>query len=177
MRHPIDSGEAPSTAHQVLKRALLVMVIPVLALVAACSAGINAGPPVEPVSATSIAGQTLEVPSSDQPTVMVFYSVGCGTCVGITQHIAELANQYPNATYLAVNIDATETVRTSNAFLEYIDSPAIIGINDTDGQIAKAFNVTSVSSVVVTDSAGGLLLDAAYPPIAEVDAAVAQAAS
>ncbi len=111
------------------------------------------------------------------PTVMVFYSVGCGTCVGITQHIAELAKEYPNANYLAVNIDPTEDVRTSNAFLDYINSPAITGINDTDGTIAKAYNVTSVSTVVVTDSDGGLLLGAAYPPLAQVDEAVAQAAT
>jgi len=153
------------------------MVIPLLALMTACSPGISAGPAIDPVAATSISGEAIEVPSADQPTVMVFYSVGCGTCVGITQHIAGLANQYPDATYLAVNIDATEDVRTSNTFLDYINSPAITGINDTDGQIAKAYNVTSVSTVVVTDSAGGILLDAAYPPLVDVNAAVAQAAA
>jgi thiol-disulfide isomerase/thioredoxin len=163
--------------NRVLRGALLVLVIPLLTLVAACSPGINAGPAIDPVSATSISGETVEVPSADKPTVMVFYSVGCGTCVGITQHIAELAKQYPNATYLAVNIDATEDVRTSNAFLDYINSPTITGINDTDGQIAKAYNVTSVSTVVVTDASGGILLDAAYPPLVDVDAAVAQAAT
>lgn len=167
--------QSETAAAHVMPRALLVMVIPLLALLAACSPGINAGPAIEPVSATSISGQKLEVPSADQPTVMVFYSVGCGTCVGITQHIAELAKQYPDATYLAVNIDATEDIRTSNAFLDYINSPAITGINDTDGQISKAYNVTSVSTVVVTDSAGGILLDAAYPPLVDVDNAVAQA--
>jgi thiol-disulfide isomerase/thioredoxin len=162
----------------ITRRVFLVMVIPLLALVTACSAGgINAGPAVEPVSATSISGESLKVPAAGTPTVMVFYSVGCGTCVGITQHIAELAKEYPNANYLAVNIDPTEDVRTSNAFLDYINSPAITGINDTDGTIAKAYNVTSVSTVVVTDSDGGLLLGAAYPPLAQVDEAVAQAAT
>ncbi|NQU37250.1 MAG: redoxin domain-containing protein [Actinobacteria bacterium] len=175
MNHQTEGTASPRV--RIARRVGLVMVIPLLALVAACSPGIKAGPAIEPVSVTNISGETLEVPSADKPTVMVFYSVGCGTCVGITQHIAELAKQYPDATYLAVNIDATEDVRTSNAFLDYIDSPAITGINDTDGQIAKAYNVTSVSTVVVTDADGGILLDAAYPPLAEVNTAVEQAAA
>jgi thiol-disulfide isomerase/thioredoxin len=174
---PTDQRRATRTRTHWIRRTLLVLIVPMFALVTACSSGAQAGPAIEPVSATTITGESIQVPTANKPTVMVFYSVGCGTCVGITEHIAGLANQYPDASYLAVNIDPTEDVRTSNSFLDYIDSPAITGINDTDGRITKAYGVTSVSSVVVTDSAGGVLLDAAYPPTADVDAAVAQAAS
>ncbi len=130
------------------------------------------GDPVAPISAETIAGKPTTIPAPGEATVLIFYSVGCGTCVGITQHIATLAPEYPNAQYVAVNIDASENVRTSKGFLEYIKSPDIVGVNDTNGEIAKAYGVNAVSTIVVLNSEGQIVMQAVTPPKDDIAAAM-----
>lgn len=130
------------------------------------------GTPVAPISAETIAGKPTTIPAPGKATLLIFYSVGCGTCVGITQHVASLAPQYPSAQYVAVNIDSTENVRTSKGFLDYVKSPAIVGVNDANGQIAKAYGVNAVSTIVVLNSAGQIVLQAVTPPKADIAAAM-----
>lgn len=126
-----------------------------------------------PVSAEAITGKQVTIPATDTATVMIFYSVGCGTCLAITQQIAKIAAEYPSADYYAVNLDPTENVRTSNGFLDHINSPHIVGINDTNGKITKAYGVNSVSTVVVVNPAGDVVLNGYEPRPEEIKSAVA----
>lgn len=167
----------PSRRHRPVQSvAGLAIAVVVAVMLAAC--GSNSaessqyGDPVAPISTETIAGKPTTIPAPDEATVLIFYSVGCGTCVGITQHIATLAPQYPNAQYVAVNIDPSEGVRTSKGFLEYIKSPAIVGVNDTDGGISKAYGVNAVSTIVVLNSDGQVVLQAVTPPKGDITAAM-----
>ncbi|MGV1079691.1 MAG: TlpA family protein disulfide reductase [Candidatus Nanopelagicales bacterium] len=89
-----------------------------------------------------------------------------------TQPLVTLAPEYPNTQYVAVNIDTSENVRTSKGFLEYIKSPDIVGVNDTDGEISKAYGVNAVSTIVVLNSDGQVVLQAVTPPKADIAAAM-----
>lgn len=127
------------------------------------------------VSAQAINGSTVTIPAADKATAMIFYSVGCGTCIGITQQLAKIATEHPTADYYAVNLDPTEDVRTSNGFLGYINSPQIIGINDTEGTLTKAYGVNSVSTVVIVDKDQQVIVNAYEPTPEEIKSAIAQA--
>ena len=130
-----------------------------------------------PTTMTSTKGARVSVPAANKPTVMVFYSVGCGTCLGITQQIAKTATEFPNAEYLAVNLDPTEDIRTSNGFLDYVDSPDIVGINDVNGKLTNAYGVKSVSTVVVVNKEGKIVLNEVLPKPDVIDSTVKTAAS
>jgi|GEM_PF-5322323 len=130
------------------------------------------GDPIPAVTAKTITGTSATIPVPGKATVMIFYSVGCGTCISITQHIATIAKSHPTAEYVAVNIDPTEDVRSSKGFLDYIDSPAIIGINDTKATITRAYQVASVSTVVVLNPAGQIVLRGVEPPPDNITKAV-----
>lgn len=121
----------------------------------------------------AITGKQVTIPATDKDTLMIFYSVGCGTCIGITQQIAKIAQDHPDVDYYAVNLDPTEDVRTSNGFLDYINSPHIVGINDTKGTLTKAYSVNSVSTVVVINKDGDIVLNEYEPSPEAIAAAVA----
>lgn len=158
--------------------AVLAIAVAALALAscattsAADSAAIQYGPAITPIPAKDIAGTATTVPIPGKTNVMIFYSVGCGTCVGITQHLASIAPANPSADFLAINMDQSEDVRTSNGFLDYIDSPQIVGINDTTGDITRAFEVSSVSTIVITNPQGQVVLRGIEPKPDQISAAI-----
>lgn len=139
------------------------------------SAAAQYGPPITPIAATSITGAPVTIPPAGRASLLIFYSVGCGTCVGITQHIASIAPANQAADYYAINMDPTEDVRTSKGFLDYIDSPHIVGVNDTSGELTRAYGVNSVSTIVVTDPSGQIILRAISPLPAEIATAIRDA--
>ncbi|MFZ1669430.1 MAG: thioredoxin family protein [Candidatus Nanopelagicales bacterium] len=172
-QHLVAQRSGRRTVRTVAGFAVAAVVTVVLAACGSSSAESSQyGNPVTPISAETIAGKPTTIPAPGEATVLIFYSVGCGTCVGITQHIATLAPQYPNAQYVAVNIDPSENVRTSKGFLEYIKSPAMVGVNDTNGEISKAYGVNAVSTIVVLNSDGQVVLQAVTPPKDDITAAM-----
>lgn len=136
------------------------------------SAASQYGTAITPIVAKTITGTATTVPTAGKANVMIFYSVGCGTCVGITQHLASIAPSHTNTDFLAINMDQTEDVRTSKGFLDYINSPQIVGVNDSSGDITRAFAVSSVSTIVVTNPDGQVVLRGVDPKPDQINAAI-----
>ncbi len=177
----MNAQTTPTPANRRGRRAAFATFASALAAITALTGcGANAsdaatsqyGDPVLPVTAVTIAGTQATIPAPGKATVLIFYTVGCGTCVEITQHIASVAASHPAAEYVAVNIDPKEDVRSAKGFLDYINSPALIGINDTSGTLTRAYQVASVSTVVVLNTTGQIVLRGVEPQPDAITAAV-----
>lgn len=144
---------------------------------ATTSPGASAGTTVSggAFTASTAAGASVQVPSS-KPTVMLFFSVECGSCGPETALLAELQSKAPDsANFVVVDVATAETTANVIAFLADNNASAIAYASDTNASLIAAYQVTQLSTVVVVNPAGAVVFRGVDPSASQVRDAIATA--
>lgn len=104
-------------------------------------------------TAATFSGEKLAIPDA-KPSVIFFFSATCGTCGPGAQALAEAQASTPDANYVAVDVDPNESVEVVREFLTANDATALAYARDTDAALARAYQLTQLSTAVVLDAAG-----------------------
>jgi len=112
------------------------------------------------------------------PTALFFFSVGCGECVGGAKSLAraQAAAQKSGGkgTFLAVDIDPSESANTITDFLRGVEGTELSAVIDKNPTLASRYQVAALSTLIV-DPAGTVTYRATDPPADQITTAVEQA--
>ncbi len=127
-------------------------------------------------TASTLTGQEVTLPSG-KPTVILFFSATCGSCGPSAQALTAAQQSNPEATYVAVDIDPTETADDAREFLTANHAEGLAYATDTDGSISGAYEVTRLSTAVVLDAEGTEVSREVEPTLDQILAALTAAGS
>lgn len=106
---------------------------------------------------TSVDGTSIELPAA-VPTAVLFFSYGCGECVGGGKSLAAaqaaVEKAGGHARFLAVDMVPSENTGDARGFLEQIGSPSLPAVVDTNGVLTSRYQVTALTTVLVIDPSG-----------------------
>lgn len=151
--------------------AVLAVAYTALAPTAAPTAGASAG---IAFTATTPSGQQVSVPGG-KPSVVFFFSVNCGTCGPGAQALAQAQQVTPEANYVAVDVDPSETATDVVEFLTTNQATGLAYTLDTDGALTSAYRLTQLSTAVVLDAEGNAVYRGVDPTADQIKAALATA--
>lgn len=124
---------------------------------------------------TTIDDSTLTVPNG-KPAAVFFFSYGCGACfTGGAAMVAARAKVGEKADFLLADLDPYETEQDIDAFRERIGGTTLPATSTDVLEMARAWQVTALSTVVVLDAEGAVTYRAVDPPAADILAALDQA--
>jgi hypothetical protein len=107
-----------------------------------------------------------------------FFSVGCGSCqaggAALPQARAKAAGK---ADFVMVDPDPTESRQAIDTFRTSIGDPALPTVSTGALDLAQAWQVISLSTVIVLDPAGNPTSRATDPSTDQISAALDQAAA
>lgn len=156
-----------------------------LALVAVAALTLSACGTTEPTPKTGVVstvdtvtlldGTTVAVPAKE-PAALFFFSVGCGECVGGAKSLGEAAREFGDkATFLAVDMDPSESEATIRQFLDYVEAPELPTAVDTNAQLSRRYQVAALSTLIVVDPGGKVTYRATDPSSQEIQDALRKA--
>jgi thiol-disulfide isomerase/thioredoxin len=155
--------------------AVLAVAYTALAPTAAPTAGSTAGSSAGiAFTAATLSGQQVSVPGG-KPSVVFFFSVNCGTCGPGAQALAQAQQATPEANYVAVDVDPSETATDVAEFLTTNQATGLAYTLDTDGALTSAYRLTQLSTAVVLDAQGNTVYRGVDPTPDQIQAALATA--
>lgn len=125
-------------------------------------------------TATTLSGEKISVPGG-KPSVVFFFAASCVTCGSGAQALAEAQASVPSVSYVAVDIDPSESEAVVRDFLTQNGAEALAFTRDTDAALAVAFNVTQLSTAIVLDASGAEVYRVVHPTTSKLRAALAEA--
>ncbi|AVV45428.1 redoxin domain-containing protein [Streptomyces sp. SID9913] len=118
---------------------------------------------------------TLAVPGK-KPAALFFFSVGCGECAGGAKSLDKAAKAFGDkATFLAVDMDPSESKTTIMQFLDYIKAPGLATTVDKGAALSLRYQVSALSTLIVVDPQGKVTYRATDPSADQIQAALKKA--
>lgn len=106
---------------------------------------------------TTVDGKPVELPAA-APTAILFFSYGCGECVGGGKSLAAaraaVEKAGGSAKFLAVDIVPTEKPADVHLFLDQIGGTSLPAVIDTNGALTSRYQVTAPTTALVIDPSG-----------------------
>jgi hypothetical protein len=140
--------------------------VTIIGAIAACGPATNTKPPgsqgvsapsLAPAALTTIDGRQVSVPGS-APTALLFFSFGCGECVGggkaLAQAQATAQQTGSNAGFLLVDMDPHESAQDASRFREQIDGKNLPAVIDTGATLSRTYKISALTTVIVVDPSG-----------------------
>lgn len=135
------------------------------------------GSAAAPTVVTTLDGRHLSVPNS-KPTVLFFFSIGCSDCATEAKATADAARAAgPSATVVGVDLDPGVTSSDISSFLSSVGASQLPVTLDTGDQLATAYKIAALSTVIVVDPTGKVSYRATDPAAAAILAAVSRSAT
>lgn len=129
---------------------------------------------------TTVDGTKIDLPGS-APTVVLFFSYGCGECVGggksLTAARAAVEKAGGSARFLAVDMVPGERAADVRRFLGQIGGNSLAAVVDTDGALTSRYAVSSLTTVIVIDASGRVTYRGQAPSTDQILAALGTSAS
>ncbi len=125
-------------------------------------------------TATSLSGEEISVPGG-HASVLFFFAASCVTCGSGAQALAEAQLSVPGASYVAVDIDPSESEAVVRDFLTDNGAETLAYTRDTDAELAFAFEVTQLSTAIVLDASGTEVYRVVHPTTPKLRSALAEA--
>lgn len=125
-------------------------------------------------TASTQSGEDIAIPGG-RPSVVFFFSATCGTCGPGAQALAETQAGTPDANYVAVDVDPNDSVEDVREFLDANDASTLAYARDPDAALARAYQLTQLSTAVVLDAAGTEVFRGVDPTSAELSSALTEA--
>ncbi len=105
---------------------------------AASSAAGSASTAATAFTATTLSGEEVSIPGG-KPSVVFFFAASCVTCGSGAQALAEAQAGVPSVSYVAVNIDPSESEAVVRDFLSDNRAETLAFTRDTVAELAVAF--------------------------------------
>jgi cytochrome oxidase Cu insertion factor (SCO1/SenC/PrrC family) len=119
-------------------------------------------------------GEQVAVPGS-RPSVLFFFSVGCGGCGPATRALAQVQQGIgTKANFVAVDVAPGETEQDIKAFLTANQATSLAYASDTNATLLSAYQVTQLSTAVVLDASGKPVFRAVEPTAGTIRAELAK---
>lgn len=125
-------------------------------------------------TATTLSGEKVSIPGT-KPSVLFFFAATCVTCGSGAQAVADAQAGVPSVSYVAVDIDPSESEAVVRDFLTQNGAEALAFTRDTDAALAVAFKVTQLSTAIVLDASGAEVYRVVHPTTAKLVSALAEA--
>lgn len=125
-------------------------------------------------TATTLAGQQVAVPGG-KPSAVLFFSATCRTCGPVAHALAVAQQANPQANYVAVDLDPTETPADITRFLTTNQATTLAVADNAGGRLSGGYRVTQLSTVVILGPDGHELSRAVEPTAAQIQTAIAAA--
>ncbi len=125
-------------------------------------------------TATTFPGEKVSIPGG-KPSVLFFFAASCVTCGSGAQALAEAQLSVPGASYIAVDIDPSESETVVRDFLTDNGAETLAYTRDTDAELAVAFKVNQLSTAIVLDSSGAEVYRVVHPTTSKLRSALAEA--
>lgn len=114
-------------------------------------------------TARTTAGQAIKVPGG-RPTVLLFFSVECGTCAPAAKALAQArADDHAAANFVVVDVAAYETEGDIRGFLDAHGAGGLGYTSDADGRLIAYYKVTQLSTVLILDADNNVAFRAIEP--------------
>ena len=108
--------------------------------------------------------------------MLSFFSAGCRQCVSGARTLVQARKQTgPAATFLAVDLDPTETPAVIREFAAVAGDPDLPAASDRNAALGPRYQVAALGTLLVIDPAGTVTHRAVDPAIAPTLAAIASA--
>ncbi|WP_344867232.1 TlpA family protein disulfide reductase [Amycolatopsis ultiminotia] len=125
-------------------------------------------------TARTLLGEQVAVPGS-RPSVLFFFSVGCGGCGPATHALAQAQQAVgTKANFVAVDIGPGETEQDITDFLTANQATTLAYASDTNTSLISAYQVTQLSTAVVLDAFGKPVFRAVEPAAEQIRAELAK---
>ncbi|WP_235679511.1 TlpA family protein disulfide reductase [Mycolicibacterium monacense] len=125
-------------------------------------------------------GKTVELPAA-APTAILFFSYGCGECVGGGKSLAAaraaVEEAGGSAKFLAVDIVPTEKPADVRHFLDQIGGTSLPAVVDTNGALTSRYQVTAPTTALVIDPSGQISYRGHAPSQDQILAALGSSAA
>lgn len=119
---------------------------------------------VDTFTAQTLQGAQITVPDGSRPSVLFFFSIGCGGCGPTAQALGDVAKAAgANATFVAVDIDPGVTDQSIKEFLIANQATRLAYTHDATTALMSAYQANQVSTVIVLDSSGKTTFRAVEP--------------
>ncbi len=125
-------------------------------------------------TATTLSGEKVSIPGG-KPSVVFFFAASCVTCGSGAQAVAEAQAGVPSVSYVAVDIDPSESEAVVRDFLTDNGAETLAFTRDTDAELAVAFKVTQLSTAIVLDASGAEVYRVVHPTTSKLLSALAEA--
>jgi glutaredoxin-related protein len=136
--------------------------------------GNAAGSPVSFTAQTSD-GSSVALPG-EKPSVLLFFSVECGTCGPTATALAEARATDPTAAdYAVVDIAGYETAKDVERFLAANDAGDLPYAIDTDGTLLTDYDIAQLSTVLIVTPDGEVTYRGIEPDAATIRDELAKA--
>jgi len=125
-------------------------------------------------TATTLSGEKVSIPGG-KPSVLFFFAASCVTCGSGAQALAEAQAGVPSVSYVAVDIDPSESEAVVRDFLTDNGAETLAFTRDTDAALAVAFKVAQLSTAIVLDASGAEVFRVVHPTTSKLLSALAEA--
>lgn len=129
---------------------------------------------------TTVDGKTVDLPAA-APTAVLFFSYGCGECVGGGKSLAAAHTAVQkaggHARFLAVDMVPTENAADVGKFLDQVNGTGLPAVVDTNGALTSRYQVSAQTTVLVIDPAGQVTYRGHAPSQDQILAALGPSAS
>lgn len=116
-----------------------------------------------------------------RPTAILFFSYGCGECVGGGKSLAAaraaVEKAGGSAKFLAVDIVPTEKPADVRHFLDQIGGTSLPAVVDTNGALTSRYQVTAPTTALVIDPSGQISYRGHAPSQDQILAALGSSAA
>lgn len=143
---------------------------------APAAASLNAGPSTAATAfiATTTDGEEVPVPGG-KASVVFFFSSSCGSCGPGAHALPDAQTSTPDANYIAVDIDPSESVAVVRDFLNTNNASTLSYARDTDGGLTRAYQLSQLSTAVVLDASGTEVYRGVDPTPTQIRSALTKA--
>lgn len=129
---------------------------------------------------TTVDGKSIDLPAA-APTAVLFFSAGCGECVGGGKSLAAAHTAVQkaggHAQFLAVDMVPTESAADVGTFLDQVNGTGLPAVVDTNGALTSRYQVSALTTVLVIDPAGQVTYRGHAPSQDQILAALGPSAS
>lgn len=99
-----------------------------------------------------------------KPTIIYFTAYWCGTCIPKAQELGQLFQEYNGrVNIIALDVDPTSTPELLDRFKRAAGNGAFVWAFDSDSKVAAAYQVNSLSTIIILDGEGRIVYRGQFP--------------
>jgi thiol-disulfide isomerase/thioredoxin len=130
----------------------------------------DVGQQVIPVRLKTAGGQTVSLPRSGRPGVLLFATSTCASCIRAAKALnAVKARLGGRLDALMIDLDSRESTADLSAWTGVVGHPSYPLAIDTTGRLAGAYQVEGLGTTIIYNTRGRIVARDANPAVGEIE--------